>query len=402
MTIVVAVVPVRGETAASDSVVQPAPRRSGPRTGHSSSTATADAPSHDRTACALFRRSSTSKLSLPARAKARCQVEDVCGGTGWAMVRGSGSSQPSRGTTAGPGAACHHRWAVRCGLDGRVGPPPRTMTRNGHGGRRRRTQACVMQSIPRSRPRRTHRPTGLGDPGGCLSRRRSASASPTSVIATPLVARLLPGSRAGTEPGHIGAARLGPRAGSRRRPARGRDQPLALTVASVRRTRRPIPGDARDGRRCPTASWWRRLSCRTTGGRSRSSSSGHSGSPSSTSSRVATGCVSRRRLGDRGPATAGSRRSIRSKASRATPSASGTGSPTATWTTSSASTRPWSRPTRRSRAHRSCAVISEDQIPDWLAALPRQRSFSAGRRNHLLSRVRAAGRQRRGARRRGR
>jgi len=38
-----------------------------------------------------------------------------------------------------------------------------------------------------------------------------------------------------------------------------------------------------------------------------------------------------------------------------------------------------------------CAVINEDQIPAWLAALPRQRSFSAGRRNHLLSRVRAAG-----------
>ena len=38
-----------------------------------------------------------------------------------------------------------------------------------------------------------------------------------------------------------------------------------------------------------------------------------------------------------------------------------------------------------------CAVITEDQIPAWLAALPRQRSFSAARRNHLLTRVRAAG-----------
>ena len=36
------------------------------------------------------------------------------------------------------------------------------------------------------------------------------------------------------------------------------------------------------------------------------------------------------------------------------------------------------------------AVISDDQIPDWLAALPRQRSFSAARRNHLLTRIRAA------------
>jgi hypothetical protein len=39
----------------------------------------------------------------------------------------------------------------------------------------------------------------------------------------------------------------------------------------------------------------------------------------------------------------------------------------------------------------TCAVISVDQIPDWLQSLPRQRSFSAGRRNHLLARIRAAG-----------
>jgi hypothetical protein len=39
----------------------------------------------------------------------------------------------------------------------------------------------------------------------------------------------------------------------------------------------------------------------------------------------------------------------------------------------------------------TCAVITVDQIPDWLASLPRQRSFSAGRRNHLLARIRAAG-----------
>ena len=38
-----------------------------------------------------------------------------------------------------------------------------------------------------------------------------------------------------------------------------------------------------------------------------------------------------------------------------------------------------------------CAVINEDQIPAWLAALPRQRSFNAARRSHLRSRVRAAG-----------
>jgi hypothetical protein len=39
----------------------------------------------------------------------------------------------------------------------------------------------------------------------------------------------------------------------------------------------------------------------------------------------------------------------------------------------------------------TCAVISADQIPAWLASLPRQRSFSAGRRNHLLARIRQAG-----------
>jgi hypothetical protein len=39
----------------------------------------------------------------------------------------------------------------------------------------------------------------------------------------------------------------------------------------------------------------------------------------------------------------------------------------------------------------ACAVITEGQIPGWLAALPRQRSFNAGRRNHLLGRVRGAG-----------
>ena len=38
-----------------------------------------------------------------------------------------------------------------------------------------------------------------------------------------------------------------------------------------------------------------------------------------------------------------------------------------------------------------CAVISNEQIPAWLAALPRQRSFSAGRRNRLLTRIRGAG-----------
>jgi hypothetical protein len=38
----------------------------------------------------------------------------------------------------------------------------------------------------------------------------------------------------------------------------------------------------------------------------------------------------------------------------------------------------------------SCAVIRADQVPAWIEALPRQRSFSAGRRHHLLARVSAA------------
>ncbi len=37
-----------------------------------------------------------------------------------------------------------------------------------------------------------------------------------------------------------------------------------------------------------------------------------------------------------------------------------------------------------------CAVITPDQIPAWIEALPRQRSLSAGRRHHLLTRVRDA------------
>ena len=37
-----------------------------------------------------------------------------------------------------------------------------------------------------------------------------------------------------------------------------------------------------------------------------------------------------------------------------------------------------------------CAVITPDQIPAWIEALPRQRSLTAGRRHHLLTRVRDA------------
>jgi hypothetical protein len=38
----------------------------------------------------------------------------------------------------------------------------------------------------------------------------------------------------------------------------------------------------------------------------------------------------------------------------------------------------------------ACAVITPEQVPAWIEALPRQRSLSAGRRHHLLARVRGA------------
>ncbi|MBA3234852.1 MAG: hypothetical protein H0T59_02525 [Chloroflexi bacterium] len=38
----------------------------------------------------------------------------------------------------------------------------------------------------------------------------------------------------------------------------------------------------------------------------------------------------------------------------------------------------------------SCAVITVDQIPGWIASLPRQRSLNAGRRDRLVSRLRGS------------
>ncbi len=38
----------------------------------------------------------------------------------------------------------------------------------------------------------------------------------------------------------------------------------------------------------------------------------------------------------------------------------------------------------------ACAVITETQIPAWLAALPQQRSLTAGRRSKIVAMVRAA------------
>jgi hypothetical protein len=37
-----------------------------------------------------------------------------------------------------------------------------------------------------------------------------------------------------------------------------------------------------------------------------------------------------------------------------------------------------------------CAVITEAQIPDWIASLPRQRTLSEGRRQQIVARVRGA------------
>src|SRR5258708_38176687 len=85
--------------------------------------ATTDARSHDRTACALFRRSSTSKLSLPARANARYQVEDVR-----AELREQWYGGPGRASRAG--GPREYRCglppprAVWCGPDRRGGRPP--------------------------------------------------------------------------------------------------------------------------------------------------------------------------------------------------------------------------------------------------------------------------------------
>ena len=166
-------VPERGETTALESVVALGAAEIGAANRTSSSMATADAPSHDRTTCVLFRRSSTSKLSLPAQAKARCQVEDVRSGVDEQWYGGPGWCQPASGTTAGPGAACHHR--VRRSGAVRTGEWPDrrwTMTRNGHGGRRHQHPGLRYAVDPPPHPGSSSRSAGLGDAGGCLSRRR--------------------------------------------------------------------------------------------------------------------------------------------------------------------------------------------------------------------------------------
>src|SRR4051794_8748804 len=170
MTIVDDGVPVRGETVAPVSLGTPAAAEIGPANTTSSSMATTEAASHDRTACALFRRSSTSKLSLPARANARYQVEDVGG-----KVREQWYGGP------GPVSRAGGPREYRCGL-----PPPwmgsgavrtggwahrrESMTRNGHIEPPWRTTALRHAIDPPLRSGRTPRPTGLGNAGGRRAR----------------------------------------------------------------------------------------------------------------------------------------------------------------------------------------------------------------------------------------
>ena len=173
-------------------------------------------------------------------------------------------------------------------------------------------QACVMQSIPRSRPdHHTGRLIWGTLAGACLVAFGLGLAY--LVIGTPLVARLLPGSHAG--PSQVAFAplvwALAMAAGAALLVA-GTNR-LALTVASVQRRyagRSPVmrvmgalPDDLLISPSCRAA---------RPADRSRSSSSGHSGSPSSRISRAATDFAKPAPLGRCGPATAGSRRSIRS------------------------------------------------------------------------------------------
>ena len=235
-----------------------------------------------------------------------------------------------------------------------------------------------MQSIPRPRPdRHTGRLLWGTLAGACLVAFGLGLAY--LVIGTPLVARLAAGRPGWTEPDHVGAARLGTRAGGRRRAARGRDEPSGPhRRVRPRRTRRPVAGHARRWAHSLTTSWSRPVSSRATAGRSRSSSSGHSGSPSSTISKAATDFV-----------TTGASWETRTRDGWVP-----TEHPLDRVARDAERVRHWLThgdldyvvrvyaalvtPDTTIQRTPSCAVISDDQIPDWLAALPRQRSFSAG------------------------
>ena len=111
MTIVVEGVPDLGETVAPDRLVAADAAEIGAANTHSSSTVTTDAPSHDRTPCALFRRFSTSKLKPPGPGvwpDTRSRMSAASGVSNGTGVR----VQPTvEGDLRGTGAACHRDMA---------------------------------------------------------------------------------------------------------------------------------------------------------------------------------------------------------------------------------------------------------------------------------------------------
>ena len=140
----------------------------------------------------------------------------------------------------------------------------------------------------------------------------------------------------------------------------------------------------------PMTSSWPVASPWTTGGRSRTSSSVRSGPPWCASSRRRAPCASRTGTGSCGRSAAGSR-----------------------WRTRCRRTVRDSERVRRWLAHddadfvvkvyaavvsreldvprtTACAVLRPDQLAAWVAALPPQRSITAGRREQIVDRVREA------------
>ena len=190
---------------------------------------------------------STSKLKPPGRRTPDTRVEDVCGervsnGTGsGSAARVGGLGIPVRpATTIGRSGG---------GWTGGWGHRRRTMTRNDHGDGRWRTAGlrhAVDPSIPNRPP---HRPTDLGDPGGCLPRRlRPGPGLPGHRHA----ARRAPaaGQPRWTEPGRVCAAR----GQSRWRPAPPCSWPGRTVWRSVASVQRRYAGRSRS-----CASWARCL-----------------------------------------------------------------------------------------------------------------------------------------------
>ena len=181
---------------------------------------------------------------------------------------GPGRASRASGTTAGTGAACHHRVGpVWCGPDGRMGRPP--LDDDPEWSWRRALaapQACAHAvDPPTPTPDRHHRSTDLGNAGGCLPRRlrpgprlprhhHAAGRAASCPAAGPVPASSALAMLVWVLAVAAGAALLV--AGTNR---------LALAVASVRERRRPIAGDAGDGRpvRRDRRGGWRRAARRT-------------------------------------------------------------------------------------------------------------------------------------------